>query len=623
VKRISSKKFLPYILLLILSFVLVCFPEIGIVKAEPKTIIVPDDYLKIQWAIGNASEGDTIFVKEGTYYENLMISKPLSLRGENKKAVVIGSGGVEGENIFTIESDHVEITGFSIKGLDYSSPRQYPNGIKIGGDNCSITGNNIENTFWGILCPIQSFTSISSNNIRANLKEGIRFYGGNYNVISSNNISENVASGIALEGYLNTISGNNIENNGRGVGLGSSYSIVYGNWIVENSESGIYFTGANNIISANQIADSTWGIYFAPHFGFPKENKFYHNNFVGNSENVYVTSSYNIQYWDDGYPSGGNYWSDYMEKNPNAEELNDETGIMNTPYVICADNMDMYPLAAPFDSINLDSLPSVSLIPKAKSGEPVALWHFDKVEPNNVTLDAQGYNPAILGSVTGNISYTPTMVEGKFGNALRFDGNAYIFVPASPGLEIQSEITIDAWVKVEQFKEVAYNNIVIQSVRDGIALPIRTVGFAFNGELPTNNGGLLQGALRGYLVTDEGNFNEIFTTDFILPLNEWTHVTFTRSLSTGMHIYVDGKEQKINVASGVQNPVGTIKRSTYMYIGHDSKVVLDEISICNNAQEMITPPFWTRWWFLTILIALIVVFVVSIFFDKKACEKSH
>ena len=609
--------------MLILSFVLVCFPEIGIVKAEPKTIIVPDDYLKIQWAIGNASEGDTIFVKEGTYYENLMISKPLSLRGENKKAVVIGSGGVEGENIFTIESDHVEITGFSIKGLDYSSPRQYPNGIKIGGDNCSITGNNIENTFWGILCPIQSFTSISSNNIRANLKEGIRFYGGNYNVISSNNISENVASGIALEGYLNTISGNNIENNGRGVGLGSSYSIVYGNWIVENSESGIYFTGANNIISANQIADSTWGIYFAPHFGFPKENKFYHNNFVGNSENVYVTSSYNIQYWDDGYPSGGNYWSDYMEKNLNAEELNDETGIMNIPYVICVDNMDMYPLAEPFDSINLDSLPSVSLIPKAKSGEPVALWHFDKVEPNNVTLDAQGYNPAILGSVTGNISYTPTMVEGKFGNALRFDGNAYIFVPASPSLEIQSEITIDAWVKVEQFKEVAYNNIVIQSVRDGIALPIRTVGFAFNGELPTNNGGLLQGALRGYVVTDEGNFNEIFTTDFILPPNEWTHVTFTRSLSTGMHIYVEGKEEKITVASGVQNPVGTIKRSTYMYIGHDSKVVLDEISICNNAQEMIPPPFWTQWWFLTILIAVIVVFVVSIFFVKKACEKNH
>lgn len=124
------------------------------------------------------------------------------------------------------------------------------------------------------------------------------------------------------------------------------------------------------------------------------------------------------------------------------------------------------------------------------------------------------------------------------------------------------------------------------------------------------------------MVTDEGNFNEIVTTDFILPLNEWTHVTFTRSLSTGMHIYVDGKEQKINVASGVQNPVGTIKRSTYMYIGHDSKVVLDEISICNNAQEMITPPFWTQWWFLTILIALIVVFVVSISLPKRRARRA-
>jgi hypothetical protein len=50
-----------FILLLILCFVLVSFPIIGIVKAEAKTIVVPDDYTTIQEAIDNAAAGDTIY----------------------------------------------------------------------------------------------------------------------------------------------------------------------------------------------------------------------------------------------------------------------------------------------------------------------------------------------------------------------------------------------------------------------------------------------------------------------------------------------------------------------------------------------------------------------------------
>ena len=38
--------------------------------ASAKTIYVPDDYAKIQWAVDNASAGDTIIVRDGTYYEN-------------------------------------------------------------------------------------------------------------------------------------------------------------------------------------------------------------------------------------------------------------------------------------------------------------------------------------------------------------------------------------------------------------------------------------------------------------------------------------------------------------------------------------------------------------------------
>ena len=54
-----------------------------------------------------------------------------------------------------------------------------------------------------------------------------------------------------------------------------------------------------------------------------------------------------LKTWDDGYPSGGNYWSDYEDKYPNAAEL-DGSKIWDTPYVISENDQDNYPLVPEF-----------------------------------------------------------------------------------------------------------------------------------------------------------------------------------------------------------------------------------------------------------------------------------
>jgi parallel beta-helix repeat protein len=568
-----------------------------------KTIVVPENYPTIGAAVDNALPGDTILVKSGVYNENLLINKSLTLIGEDSKNTkIMGTGGVERgqDTVVTLSADNVEISGFTIESLNYSTASYYATGISLEGDNCTITGNNIRNTYYGIFCSSQSSITISENNITSNFKDGVRFCGGSLNKISENNISENTQSGVAIEGYSNSISRNSIKNNNRGIGLGSSYSLVFGNTLCGNDESGLYFAGSKNIVSANNISENKWGNYFTPYFAAPNGNKFYHNNFLDNEVNVGSSSSYNIQFWDNGYPSGGNYWSDYRTEYPNAAEV-DASGIGDMPYVIDANSTDNYPLLAPFAILNASS-PSANTPPTAKPDSSVALWSFDEVEPNGVTLDKTGLNPAIVGSTVGNASYAPRLVGGEFGKALSFDGIAYASVPISPSLEITGGITIDAWINSQQFKDVEYNNIVVEAARSRAALPQRTVGLAVNGYASGNGMNIPVGALRAYVTTEDGVLNEIVTTGLV-PLNQWVHVVFTRSLTTGMHIYVNGEEQNVTVTSGVLNPQGAIKRETELYIGHDAICFIDEVRISNTAQEPTGGQFlWMQWWFWVVVV---------------------
>jgi hypothetical protein len=210
------------------------------------------------------------------------------------------------------------------------------------------------------------------------------------------------------------------------------------------------------------------------------------------------------------------------------------------------------------------------------------------------------------------------LVPGKFGNALSFDGWAYVYVPPSPSLEIRSEITIDTWVCFTAFKNVTYCNILIQALREDINYPHRVVGLAVNGVEPENSSSPEVGALRGYIVTDADGFNEIVTTEPVIVLDEWTHIVFTRSLTSGMHLYLNGEEKAVTVTAGKQNPTGTINRNAVMYIGHDASTIIDEVSISNTAVNP-EADLWLQWWFWAIIATGVAAFAVGtlLYFKHK------
>jgi nitrous oxidase accessory protein NosD len=135
------------VILLLMTMLTLAF-NIKPTKATRKTIIVPDDFPTIQAAINNASAGDTIFVKNGTYHEHITLSKTLALIGEDRKAIVDGNGT---GNIFTVSNGAINasIAGFIIQNascgiyIDASF-------ITVGLWNVTIADNTIQNCTKGI-----------------------------------------------------------------------------------------------------------------------------------------------------------------------------------------------------------------------------------------------------------------------------------------------------------------------------------------------------------------------------------------------------------------------------------------------------------------------------------------
>jgi len=178
------------------------------------------------------------------------------------------------------------------------------------------------------------------------------------------------STGIDLSGRKNVTAKNTqIENFDYGIHLDSSFSNrISGNNITANSHDGIdLIRSSNNSISGNNItANGFYGILLYD----SSNNKIFHNSFVNNNIQVYSSGSANI--WDDGYPSGGNYWSDCISVDVYSGPYQNETGsdgIGDTRYIIDENNTDSYPLMNPCHDIAIISVtPAKNVIFPAYAG---------------------------------------------------------------------------------------------------------------------------------------------------------------------------------------------------------------------------------------------------------------
>ena len=174
----------------------------------------------------------------------------------------------------------------------------------------------------------------------------------------------------------NTILANNITNNNIGITLQalSNSNNIHENRIKNNNNIGIYvFNSSNNTILRNTIENNAkYGLFL---IYSSSNNIIYHNKFINNNIQVYAYDSvdiwdqnippHSINNWNNSYPSGGNYWSDYTYidnySGPH-QNLPGNDEIWDYPYVIDPLNQDEYPIIPEFPT-NPTPTPPPTAIP--------------------------------------------------------------------------------------------------------------------------------------------------------------------------------------------------------------------------------------------------------------------
>ena len=271
-------------------------PLVSCYEVSTNNIIYVDDdggadYVRIQDAIDNASDGDTVYVYAGIYLGNIVINVSLDLIGENKNTTIID------------------------ENTDIEDPLLIEANIYIFADSVNINGFTIQNGKGGCGIFLASSYVHINGNIFCNNSHGIHFYGPPNNHVSiSGNIFSHNYCGIYPGICKNcNISENNIINNDFGIRI---------------------YDAVNNTICNNNIeSNRQCGILV---FEKSTSNYIYNNNFINNTKSAYFNLFSFKNKWD------GNFWNEPRDK---PVIIFGSIGLVFIPWI----NVDWHPAKEPYD----------------------------------------------------------------------------------------------------------------------------------------------------------------------------------------------------------------------------------------------------------------------------------
>jgi hypothetical protein len=325
----------------ILALTLICLMTVGAVCSRPAKADFSFPFgpapsaTRLDITI-NADGGVTSFTKDQNGNVNSTVPAPLQYVDNTYNL----TDNVDGDITLLRSNTVLNGNGFYVRGEivvgSWSSQQAYQ---PVAGVSfiSNVTVENF-NVYGGQVDKNGAFIRASGFGIELILASNVTVTHNNVTLTGDIYLSpEGQTSAIDVEGGgSNLIIENNLERNR----LGMVFRETENNMIVENN--------ITNTHNPDYPAAGIAGIGIV--FWSAQNNFVYHNHFVKNDVQAYDGASVaSVNVWDDGYPGGGNYWSDYKTKYPNSSEITCSK-LGNESYIIDSRNKDRYPLMEAFNS---------------------------------------------------------------------------------------------------------------------------------------------------------------------------------------------------------------------------------------------------------------------------------
>jgi len=263
-----------------IAFLFLCILACVVGVASARTIYVPDDYARIQWAVDNATDGDTIIVRDGVFHENIEVDKRLTLRSENGSENCIVQAADPSNDVFHVVADYVNIYGFTIENGRHGISLDHT-------ENCNIANNNISNNDWEGIELWNSSNNVITGNTMTN--DGVVIWGDELRHWNTHTIEGNIVNGKPLYYFKNRIGGKVPEDAGQVI-LANCTGMLVENLNIRNTDVGIEIGfSSQNTIKNNNVSDSEGGICL----GYSSNNSIRGNNISNNEGGIGMVSSSN------------------------------------------------------------------------------------------------------------------------------------------------------------------------------------------------------------------------------------------------------------------------------------------------------------------------------------------
>jgi len=525
-----------------------------ILIVSPRGEYSQEIFVSIQQAINEVENGSTVYVPPGVYHEHVVINKTISLVGENVSTTIID--GSNAGTVVLIVADNVTLRGFTVQNSGWG---WYNNGIYVyRADNCKIEDNFLFN---------------NCHNIRLNCSRNSRVL---------DNTIEGTGYGIRLISSVNcTAIGNRVSDCIGGVHLQNATSCtVKRNFFAQNSQGvRLYSPCAYNKITANIVYNNTYDgmIEVMPGNASFISNFFFHNTFLNNTYPFIYKVSGNV--WDNGYPSGGNYWSKYdgtdFFNGPDQNETGGD-GIGDIPYAVNNFEKDRYPLIHPYGAIrnlntNLTYLTIQSAIDASETLNGHTLWIDSGIYREHVNIHK---SLALIGE-----NQTTTIIDGEnIGTVLSVNADnisVVRFTIRNSGLNFPPYGN-DCGVFLNYTIGSNISHSVVTNNRIGIYLFFSKSNFIENNVVHSNHENGIWLWYSGNNVLTE---NKIWNNSYNFGVFGGSLSDFDNSIDVSN--IVDGKP--IQYVIGVQNEIFDNQRNTgVLYLINCRNVTVQNLNLTKN-----------------------------------------